>query len=61
MFLSGIWEFFNGNTFAFTVFCSYASFLVSIWNNEYTNIWGMLSAYEDPAMLSNAIGFFLIG
>ncbi|KGQ89562.1 hypothetical protein MEQ_04592 [Candida albicans P87] len=58
-FLAGVWEFFNGNTFAFTVFCSYGSFWITFGCMNVPSF-GILSAYEDPVMLGNALGFFLI-
>lgn len=60
MFVSGIWEFFIGNTFAYTVFCSYASFWLAFGTMN-VPAFGMLSAYENSVELGNAIGFFLIG
>lgn len=59
-FLAGIWEFFNANTFAYVVFCSYGSFWISLGCLNVPSF-GIISAYEDPKMLGNAIGFFLIG
>ena len=60
-FLAGIWEFFNGNTFAFTVFCSYGAFWITFGCMNVPSF-AILSAYnEDPIMLGNALGFFLIG
>ena len=56
-FLAGVWEFFNGNTFAFTVFCSYGSFWITFGCMNVPSF-GILSAYEDPVMLGNALGFF---
>lgn len=56
-FLAGIWEFFNANTFAYVVFCSYGSFWISLGCLNVPSF-GIISAYEDPKMLGNAIGFF---
>lgn len=57
-FLAGVWEFFNGNTFAFTVFCSYGSFWITFGCMNVPSF-GILSAYEDPVMLGNALGFLI--
>ena len=47
---------FIGNTFAYTVFCSYASFWLAFGTMN-VPAFGMLSAYENSVELGNAIGF----
>ncbi|KAL6454078.1 ATO2 Ammonia transport outward protein 2 [Candida maltosa Xu316] len=59
-FLAGCYEFMNGNTFAYTVFCSYGSFWITLGCINVPSF-GIISAYEDPVMLGNALGFFLLG
>lgn len=61
LFLAGMWEFFIGNTFAYTAFTSFGAFWLAF---AAINIpsFGIAAAYgEDAAQFSNAIGFFLIG
>ncbi|RCK57732.1 Ammonia transport outward protein 2 [Candida viswanathii] len=59
-FLAGIWEFFNANTFAYVVFCSFGSFWICLGTMSVPSF-GILAAYEDdPSMRGSAIGFFFI-
>ncbi|RCK58242.1 Glyoxylate pathway regulator [Candida viswanathii] len=59
-FLAGMWEFFIGNTFAFTVFCSYGAFWITLGTMNVESF-HMLDKYEDPIMMQNAVGLFLVG
>lgn len=59
-FLAGVWEFFCGNTFAFTVFCSFGAFWITLGTMNVESF-GMLSHYDDPIMANNAVGLFLLG
>lgn len=58
----GIWEMFQGNTFAATMLMSYGfGFWISFGCMQ-VPAFGMLAAYaEDPKQGANAIGFFLLG
>lgn len=59
-FLSGVWELVVGNCFAGTALVSYGSFWLS-YSCITIKAFGVSAAYEDPTMLANAIGFFLMG
>ncbi|KAL6454070.1 ATO2 Ammonia transport outward protein 2 [Candida maltosa Xu316] len=53
MYCAGIWEFFMGNNFA------YGSFWLALGCMNVPSF-GILAAYEDPVMLENAVGLFLL-
>lgn len=58
--LAGMWEFAAGNTFGATAFSSYGGF----WIAYATILWpssGVLAAYTDAKMLTNALSLFLAG
>lgn len=59
-FLAGMWELLLGNTFGATALTSYGAFWLS-YASIFIESFGITAAYEDEKMLSNAIGFFLIG
>lgn len=61
LFFGGMWEFFIGNTFAYTTFTSFGAFWMAF---GAINIpaFGIAAAYgEDTVQLHNAIGFWLLG
>jgi len=58
--LAGLLEFFNGNTFGTAAFSSYGCFWLSF-AAIYTPSFGIIVAYDTPAALNSAVGFFLTG
>lgn len=59
-FLAGMWEFVVGNDWGGCALVSYGSFWLS-YAAITIEAFGIASAYEDPKMLDNAIGFYLVG
>lgn len=61
LFLGGMWEFFIGNTFAYTTFTSFGAFWMAFGAISIPGF-GIAAAYGDDAVqLNNAIAFFLLG
>ncbi|ODV73406.1 acetate uptake transporter family protein CYBJADRAFT_128088 [Cyberlindnera jadinii NRRL Y-1542] len=58
--LSGMWEISLDNTFGGTVLSSYGGFWLS-WAAIQIDWFGIQRAYDDPIMLNNGLGFFLLG
>ena len=58
--ISGILEFFTGNTFAFTLLISYAGFWFS-YAAIFMPLMGIAIAYEGTDQFENAVGLYLIG
>lgn len=58
--LAGMWEISLDNTFGGTALSSYGGFWMS-WAAIQIDWFGIKKAYDDPIMLANAVGFFLLG
>lgn len=58
--LAGIFELYNGNTFAACAFCGYGCFWFSF-AAIFIDSFGISAAYKDPDELNNAIGLFCMG
>lgn len=58
----GIWELYQGNTFAGTTLASFGMGFWISFGVTYMPAFGVLAAYkEEPEQLNNAIGFYLLG
>jgi uncharacterized protein len=59
-FMAGMWEIACGNTFGAFVLSSYGAFWVAF-ASVFIPGFGIMAAYDDPSMFTNALGHFLLG